>query len=249
LLAAALVPSRSPLWLALFLALGWSFLEIAAFEAAVHPPFLAAWLACVAVAMWRGWRAEVRVAAGILTVWYGLAGLAMAVNSLWPASAVAALFVLPPAALWGLASAGEARMLPGAVVARHGALIGMLGALVALGLADPVGVAPPSGWLFPALLAAAAVIVGMAAQAAVCGLSRDMVLIAAVAALALARPWLPGLPGLLGVLPPAPWVVPALSVLLTLGFGAWGAAAGQRFVTGTAGMAAAIQGVAWAMTP
>ncbi|MFA7431800.1 MAG: DUF2157 domain-containing protein, partial [Rhodospirillaceae bacterium] len=162
LLAAALVPSRAPLWLALFLALGWSFLEISAFEAAVHAPFLAAWLACVAVAMWRGWRAEVRVAGGLLTVWYGLAGLAMAVNSPWSASAVAALFVLPPAALWGLASAGEARMLPGAVVVRHGALIGLLGALMALGLAHPLDIAPPAGWVFAAVVAAVAVVVGLA---------------------------------------------------------------------------------------
>ncbi|MFA7431608.1 MAG: hypothetical protein WCZ23_15725, partial [Rhodospirillaceae bacterium] len=99
------------------------------------------------------------------------------------------------------------------------------------------------------VVAAVAVVVGLAAQAAVCGLSRDMVLIVAASVLALARPWLPGLPGLLGIMPPAQWVVPALSLVLTLGFAAWGAAAGQRFVTGTASMAAAIQGVAWAMTP
>lgn len=249
LAAAAAVPSRPPLWLALFLALGWSFLEIAAFEAALHVAFLPLWAACVAVALWRDWRTEVRVAAGLLTVWYGLAGLGMAVNSPWPASAVAALFVLPPAALWGLASAGEARMLPGALTARHGALIALLGALLALGLAQPLGIAPPGGWMVPALLAAAAVLVGLGAQLAVCGPSRDMVLVVLVVLLALVRPWLPGLPGLIGVLPPAAWVVPVLTFVLTLGFAAWGVSAGQRFVSGAAGLAAAIQGVAWVMAP
>ncbi len=248
-LAAALVPSRPPLWLALFLIFGWSFLETAAFEAAFHFPFLGAWAVCVGVALWRGWRTEARVAAGLLTVWYGLAGLGMAVNSPWPASVVAAMFVLPPAALWGLASAAEARWLPGGMVARHSALIGLLGALVALGLARPLGIAPPSDWILPAMLGVGAVAVGLGAQLSVCGPSRDMVLIVAAVGLAVARPWLPGLPHLIGVAPPAAWVVPLLTMMLTLGFAVWGAVAGQRFVTGAAAMATAVQAVAWAMTP
>lgn len=249
LLGAALVPSRPPLWLALFLALVWSFLEIAAYEAPLHLPFLIAWGACVAVALWRGWRMEVRVAAVLLTVWYGLAGLGMAVNSPWPASAVAAFLVLPPAALWGLASAGRARGVPGAEVARHGALIGLLGALTALGLARPMGIAPPAAWLVPAIAGAACALAGLVVQMVVRGPSRDMPLIVAAVALALVRPWLPGLPDLLGVAPPAAWVVPALTIALAVGFAVWGMAAGQRFVAGAASMAAAIQGVAWAMTP
>lgn len=247
LLAAAVVPSRPPLWLALFLAVVWSFLEIAAFEAPLHLLFLPAWGGCVVVALWRGWRMEVRVAAALLTLWYGLAGLGMAVNSPWSASAVAALFVLPPAALWGLASAGRMRRLAGAVVARHGAVIGVLGALTALGLVPPLGIAPPAGWLVPALVGLVCVAIGMAVQLSVCGPSRDMVLIAAAALLAVARPWLPGLPALIGVPAPAAWVVPALTLLLAVGFAVWGLISGQRFVAGAASMAAAVQGVAWAM--
>jgi len=248
-LAAAVVPSRPPLWLALFLIFGWSFLETAAFEAAFHVPFLGAWVVCVGVALWRGWRTEVRVAAGLLTVWYGLAGLGMAINSPWPASAVAALFVLPPAALWGLASAAEARWLPGGLVTRHGALIGLLGALVTLGLARPLGIAPPTDWILPVMFGVGAVAVGLGVQLAVCGLSRDMLLIVAAVGLAVVRPWLPGLPDLIGVAAPAAWVVPMLTLVLTLGFAVWGAVAGQRFVSGAAAMATAVQAVAWAMTP
>lgn len=249
LLAAAFVPSRPPLWLALLLAVGWSFLEIAAFEAPLHLPFLAAWMVAVAVALWRGWRMEVRVAAVLLTAWYGLAGLGMAVNSPWTASVVAALFVLPPAALWGLASAGRARGVPGAEVTRHGALIAMLGALMALGLATPIGLVPPAGWVVPALVAAAAVLVGLAVQLAVCGPSADMPLTLGAVLLALARPWLPGLPDLIGMPPPAAWVVPVLTIAVAVGFALWGALGSHRFVTGAASMAAAIQAVAWAMVP
>lgn len=253
LLAAVVVPSRPPLWLALLLTLLWSFLETTAFEHPLPIAFLAGWTVCVGVALHRRWVVEVRVAAGVLAVWYGLAGVGLAVNTPWPASAVASLLVLPPAALWGMAAAGEARMLPGARTARHGAFLALLGTLVVLALAPAVGIVPPAGWLLPAVLAALAVVVGLSVQAVVCGPSHDMPLIGAAVILALVRLWLPGLPDLLphappwGAGPPPEWVLPVVVLALFVAFAAWGVRVRRRFVTGAAGTAITVLALGWGL--
>lgn len=102
ILAAAIVPSRASLALALALGGWWTWQETQYYDNVLHVPFLLYWAVCTAIAWALNWRPGIHLSALTLLGWFVISFEALQRLLGWGDAEVLTIFIFLPLAIWSL---------------------------------------------------------------------------------------------------------------------------------------------------
>lgn len=167
--AAALVPSRPALAIALALGGLWTWQETQDFHHVLHAPFLVYWLACASLAWFLNWRPGVHLSALTLIFWLAINFESLSRLLGWGNAEILTIYIFAPLALWSVSQLFERDANGLALTVGHYAFFFFLVAYALLHHTDMQGHSPNTTWL------GFAVILSLAAMAAVfVGIGRNV---------------------------------------------------------------------------
>ena len=105
--AAALVPSRPALAIALALGGLWTWQETQDFGHVLHAPFLVYWAACAALAWFLNWRPGVHLSALTLIFWLAINFESLSRLLGWGDAEILTIYIFAPLALWSVSQLFE----------------------------------------------------------------------------------------------------------------------------------------------
>jgi uncharacterized membrane protein len=165
ILAAALVPSRASLALALGLGGLWTWQETQYFDSVLHVPFLAYWAICAALAGYMNWRPGVHLSALALIFWLVINYEGIQSLLRWGDAEVLTIYIFAPLAIWSLAQLFDRDPNGIGLSIGHYAFFVFLAAYGILQAPDNDGQDPSSTWFVFAiamsLISLAAVVFGI----------------------------------------------------------------------------------------
>lgn len=147
ILAAAVVPSRAALAMALALGGWWTWQETQYFDAVLHIPFLLYWAVCTAIAWWLNWRPGIHLSSLTLLAWFIINFEGMQRLLGWGDAEVLTIFIFLPLAIWSLMQLLERDTNGLALSTGHYAFFVFLLAYGALQLPDNEHQSPSTTWL------------------------------------------------------------------------------------------------------
>ncbi|HAH10209.1 MAG TPA: hypothetical protein DCL48_08920, partial [Alphaproteobacteria bacterium] len=121
--AAALIPSRASLALAIGLGALWTHYEHFDFDKALHWQYLGFWALGVATAIVLNWRPAIQLSAVALIYWAIISTEGLRLLLGWSEVEAAALYVLIPLVLWAAANALRPQAIGGALTVEHYAFL------------------------------------------------------------------------------------------------------------------------------
>jgi uncharacterized membrane protein len=130
--AAALVPSRAALAMALALGGLWTWQERFDFDQLLHVAFLPYWLVCAGLAAWLAWRPGVHLASLTLLFWLIVSYEGLRLILGWNETEMVALYALAPMAVWAGAAAFKNESERHALTVEHYAILMALAAFTAI---------------------------------------------------------------------------------------------------------------------
>ena len=158
LAAAALVPSRASLAMALVLGGLWTWQETQDFGDILHAPFLLYWATCAALAWYMDWRPGVHLSALALIFWLVINFESLSKLLGWGDAEILTIYVFAPLALWTLAQLFDRDANGLALTVGHYAFFFFLVAYALLHHTDMDKQAPSPVWIgFAAVCSAAAI--------------------------------------------------------------------------------------------
>jgi uncharacterized membrane protein len=154
ILAAAIIPSRASLALALALGGWWTWQETQHYGAVLHLPFLLYWAVCTAIAWYLNWRPGIHLSSLTLLGWFVISFEAIQRMLGWGDAEVLTIFIFLPLAIWSLMQLLERNDANGlALSTGHYAFFVFLIAYGLLQLPDNDSQSPSTTWLaFAALM-------------------------------------------------------------------------------------------------
>jgi uncharacterized membrane protein len=155
--AAALVPSRASLALALGLGALWTWQERWDFDQALHIAFLPYWAVCAALAGWLNWRPGVHLAALALIMWLVLSFEGLQALLGWNDVQMASLYAFGPLAIWAANAAFKTEAERHALTVEHYAVVAFVVAFWSLHLFGAQTVQAASWYGVAGILGAAAI--------------------------------------------------------------------------------------------
>lgn len=169
LAAAALVPSRAALAMALVLGGLWTWQETQDFGDLLHAPFLIYWAACAALAWYMNWRPGVHLAGLALIFWLAINFGSLSRLLGWGEAEILTIYIFAPLALWSVSQLLDRDANGLALTVGHYAFFFFLVAYALLHHTDMGKHTPNPVWMgFAAILSAAAV------GAVLAGMSRNV---------------------------------------------------------------------------
>lgn len=153
LAAAALVPSRAALALAIVLGGLWTWQETQYFDAVLHTPYLLYWAAAAIIAGTMSWRPGVHLSALGLIFWFVInyEGLQRLLG--WGDAEILTLYIFIPLAIWSVAQLFDKDPMGIGLQVGHYAFFFFLVAYSLLHFPTNGGQAPSTSWLGFAMIA------------------------------------------------------------------------------------------------